>query len=60
GGFAPAGPGGGLKKGWGAPNKRPGETRGEWGRPHKKDPDVVEHIDAIWDELAIFNNGKSA
>ncbi|WP_432757408.1 hypothetical protein, partial [Escherichia coli] len=24
------------------------------------DPDVVAHIDAIWDELAIFNNGKSA
>ncbi|MGQ7158795.1 hypothetical protein ACUODF_56465, partial [Escherichia coli] len=23
-------------------------------------PDVVAHIDAIWDELAIFNNGKSA
>ncbi|MFV2828467.1 hypothetical protein ACNI0W_49355, partial [Escherichia coli] len=22
--------------------------------------DVVAHIDAIWDELAIFNNGKSA
>ncbi|WP_284069273.1 hypothetical protein [Escherichia coli] len=28
--------------------------------PSKKNPDVVAHIDAIWDELAIFNNGKSA
>ncbi|VDZ06107.1 3-octaprenyl-4-hydroxybenzoate carboxy-lyase [Escherichia coli] len=37
-----------------------GETQREWGRPIKKDPDVVAHIDAIWDELAIFNNGKSA
>lgn len=30
------------------------------GTSHQKDPDVVAHIDAIWDELAIFNNGKSA
>ena len=30
------------------------------GDVHQKDPDVVAHIDAIWDELAIFNNGKSA
>lgn len=28
------------------------------GTSHQKDPDVVAHIDAIWDELAIFNNGK--
>ncbi|MFR4094235.1 MAG: hypothetical protein ACLT2V_10890, partial [Escherichia coli] len=26
----------------------------------KKDPAVTARIDAIWDELAIFNNGKSA
>ncbi len=37
-----------------ATNKWPGETQREWGRPIKKDPDVVAHIDAIWDELAIL------
>ncbi|SPW42514.1 FMN reductase [Escherichia coli] len=31
-----------------ATNKWPGETQREWGRPIKKDPDVVAHIDAIW------------
>ncbi|MGU0161373.1 hypothetical protein ACVXHB_21100 [Escherichia coli] len=36
-----------------------GETQREWGCPIKK-IHVVAHIDAIWDELAIFNNGKSA
>ena len=50
----------GSKMGLDATNKWPGETQREWGRPIKKDPDVVAHIDAIWDELAIFNNGKSA
>ncbi|WP_239689184.1 hypothetical protein, partial [Enterobacter cloacae] len=30
----------------------------EWGRPIKKDPAVTARIDAIWDELAIMNNGK--
>ncbi len=50
----------GSKMGLDATNKWPGETQREWGRPIKKDPDVVAHIDAIWDELAIFNNAKSA
>ena len=50
----------GSKMGLDATNKWPGETQREWGRPIKKDPDVVAHIDAIWDELAIFNNSKSA
>lgn len=52
-------PGLGSKMGLDATNKWPGETQREWGRPIKKDPDVVAHIDAIWDELAIFNNGKA-
>ena len=43
-----------------ATNKWPGETQREWGRPIKKDPEVTARIDAIWDELAIFNDGKSA
>ncbi len=29
------------------------------GTSHQKDPDVVAHIDAIWDELAIFNKVKA-
>ncbi len=36
-----------------------GETQREWGRPIKKDPDVVAHIDAIWDELAILTTVKA-
>ncbi|XNM43405.1 hypothetical protein ACLK10_21440 [Escherichia coli] len=38
----------GSKMGLDATNKWPGETQREWGRPIKKDPDVVAHIDAIW------------
>ncbi|MNP49553.1 3-octaprenyl-4-hydroxybenzoate carboxy-lyase [compost metagenome] len=41
-----------------ATNKWPGETEREWGRPIKKDPEVTARIDAIWDELAILNDGK--
>jgi len=41
-----------------ATNKWPGETQREWGRPIQKDPQVCAHIDAIWDELAIFDNRK--
>ena len=50
----------GSKMGLDATNKWPGETQREWGRPIKKDPDVTARIDAIWDELAIFNDGKGA
>ena len=50
----------GSKMGLDATNKWPGETQREWGRPIKKDPEVTARIDAIWDELAIFNDGKSA
>lgn len=28
------------------------------GTSHQKDPDVVAHIDAIWDELAILTTVK--
>ena len=48
----------GSKMGLDATNKWPGETDREWGRPIKKDPAVTARIDAIWDELAIMNNGK--
>ncbi len=48
----------GSKMGLDATNKWPGETQREWGRP-SKDPDVVAHIDAIWDELAILTTVKA-
>jgi 4-hydroxy-3-polyprenylbenzoate decarboxylase len=38
-----------------ATNKWRGETQREWGRPIVKDPTTTAHIDAIWDELDIFN-----
>lgn len=37
-----------------ATNKLEGETFREWGHPIKKDPQVVEKIDQIWDELNIL------
>ncbi|MGL9733374.1 MAG: 4-hydroxy-3-polyprenylbenzoate decarboxylase [Symbiopectobacterium sp.] len=46
----------GSKMGLDATNKWPGETQREWGLPIKKDPEVCARIDAIWDELAIFND----
>lgn len=46
----------GSKMGLDATNKWPAETKREWGRPIKMDQKVQAHIDAIWDELAIFNN----
>jgi 4-hydroxy-3-polyprenylbenzoate decarboxylase len=50
----------GSKMGLDATNKWPGETSREWGRPIQKDPEVTARIDAIWDELAILNDGKPA
>lgn len=44
----------GSKMGLDATNKWPGETSREWGTPIKKDPQVVERIDQIWDELGIL------
>ncbi|MGK2888690.1 MAG: 4-hydroxy-3-polyprenylbenzoate decarboxylase [Candidatus Malihini olakiniferum] len=46
----------GSKMGLDATNKWLGETQREWGHPIKKDPEVCARIDAIWNELAIFNN----
>lgn len=37
-----------------ATNKLEGETLREWGHPIKKDPQIVEKIDQIWDELNIL------
>lgn len=49
----------GSKMGMDATNKLPGETDREWGRPIKRDADVVAKIDSIWDSLNIDNNDKS-
>lgn len=49
----------GLKMGLDVMNKWLGEIQCEWGCFIKKDLDVVVYIDVIWDELVIFNNGKS-
>ncbi|RKS84761.1 3-octaprenyl-4-hydroxybenzoate decarboxylase [Orbus hercynius] len=43
----------GSKVGLDATSKWPGETQREWGRIIEKDPEVVAHIDAIWNELGI-------
>ncbi|MGF1722613.1 4-hydroxy-3-polyprenylbenzoate decarboxylase [Vibrio kyushuensis] len=37
-----------------ATNKCQQEVRREWGVPIKKDPQLVEKIDKVWDELAIL------
>jgi len=43
----------GGKMGWDATNKWPGETQREWGRPIRRDPDVVRRIDEIWSRLGL-------
>jgi len=49
----------GSKMGLDATNKMPGETTREWGQPIVMDPQVVEKIDAIWDELGIDSGEDS-
>ncbi|HHS83738.1 MAG TPA: 4-hydroxy-3-polyprenylbenzoate decarboxylase [Gammaproteobacteria bacterium] len=43
----------GGKIGFDATNKWPGETSREWGRPIRMSDEVVQKIDAIWEELEI-------
>lgn len=43
----------GSKMGLDATNKLPGETKREWGRPIKKDPNVTQWVDNIWNKLGI-------
>jgi len=43
----------GSKMGMDATNKLPGETDREWGRPIKRDADVVVRIDELWDSLDL-------
>ena len=49
----------GSKMGMDATNKMPGETTREWGEPIIMDPQVVEKIDALWEELGIETNAES-
>ena len=43
----------GSKMGLDATNKWAGETSREWGNIIKKNPQIVAHIDEIWDKLGI-------
>jgi 4-hydroxy-3-polyprenylbenzoate decarboxylase len=43
----------GSKMGLDATNKLPGETSREWGRPIKMSAEVIEKIDALWDDLGL-------
>ena len=43
----------GSKMGLDATNKWAGETGREWGKIIKKNPQIVAHIDEIWDKLGI-------
>jgi len=46
----------GSKMGMDATNKWPGETDREWGEPIVMDPAVTARVDAIWDDLGIFDD----
>lgn len=50
----------GSKMGMDATNKWPGETQREWGTPIEMDRTVRARVDAIWDQLAILNNGHES
>jgi len=43
----------GGKMGLDATNKWPGETQREWGRPITMDPQTIQRVDALWDELGL-------
>ncbi|MBK1647207.1 4-hydroxy-3-polyprenylbenzoate decarboxylase [Rhabdochromatium marinum] len=43
----------GSKIGLDATNKWPGETQREWGQPIRMDPEVLERVDQLWDQLGI-------
>ena len=43
----------GSKMGLDATSKWPGETQREWGRPIRRDPDVVRRVDALWSSLGL-------
>ena len=43
----------GGKMGFDATNKWPGETQREWGRPIAMSREIIQRVDALWDELGI-------
>jgi len=45
----------GSKMGFDATTKTGGETSREWGRPITMSQEVKDRIDAIWQELGIFD-----
>ncbi|MEW7979492.1 MAG: 4-hydroxy-3-polyprenylbenzoate decarboxylase [gamma proteobacterium symbiont of Phacoides pectinatus] len=45
----------GSKIGFDATNKWPGETTREWGEPIRMDQEVKARVDAIWEQLGIFD-----
>ncbi len=45
----------GSKMGIDATAKWKGETEREWGRPIRMSGEVVERVDALWDDLGIFD-----
>ncbi|GBD40778.1 3-octaprenyl-4-hydroxybenzoate carboxy-lyase [bacterium HR39] len=51
--FASPEPGLGGKLGIDATTKWPPETKREWGRPIRMDPDVIRRIDEIWPRLGL-------
>jgi len=57
--FASPLPGLGSKMGIDATAKLPPETDREWGRKLRMSDEVIERVDAIWDELGLPTSGKS-
>jgi len=49
----------GSKMGMDATHKWEGETTREWGRTITMDESVKQRVDALWDELGIFNTTSS-
>ncbi len=45
----------GSKMGFDATTKTDGETTREWGRPITMSPEIKDRVDAIWQELGIFD-----
>ncbi|MBE0439760.1 MAG: 4-hydroxy-3-polyprenylbenzoate decarboxylase [Gammaproteobacteria bacterium] len=43
----------GSKMGMDATNKLAGETDREWGRPIERDPEVVQRVDELWQQLGL-------
>jgi 4-hydroxy-3-polyprenylbenzoate decarboxylase len=57
--FASPIPGLGSKIGLDATDKWPPETKRDWGRAIRMSDDVIEKIDAMWDDLGLPGSGKA-